>query len=44
MRPLEDRHVEGRGRTEIQQRCRVPLLVRDDRQVYRVPGELLIIA
>ncbi len=31
LQPSEDRHDEGRGRLGIQQRCRVALLVRDDR-------------
>ena len=31
MQPSEDRNGEGRERLGIQQRCRVPLLVRDDR-------------
>ena len=35
MRPSEDRHGEGRERLGIQQRCRVPLLVRDDRRARR---------
>jgi len=37
MRPLEDRHGEVLGRLGIQQRCRVPLLVRDDRPARRHP-------
>ena len=35
MQPSEDRHGEGRGRPRIQQRCRVPLLVHDDRPARR---------
>ncbi len=31
MQPSEDRHGEGHGRLVVQQHCRVPLLVRDDR-------------
>jgi hypothetical protein len=30
MQPSEDRYGEGRGRPGIQQRCRIPPLVRDD--------------
>ena len=37
MQPLADRRGEGRALPEIQQRCRVLLLVRDDRQAYRDP-------
>ena len=37
MQPLADRHGEGHGRPGIQRRCRVPLLVRDDRPVRRDP-------
>ena len=37
MQPLEDRHGEGRGRPGVQQRCMVPLLVRDDRPACRDP-------
>jgi len=37
MRPSEDRHGEGRERPEVQQRCRNPLLVRDDRPARRYP-------
>ena len=35
MQPSEDRHGEGRGQLGIQQRCRVPLLVRNDRPARR---------
>ena len=35
MQPSEDRHGEGRGRLGIQQRCRIPLLVLDDRPAHR---------
>ena len=35
MQPSEDRHGEGHGRLGIQQHCRVPPLVRDDRQARR---------
>ena len=35
MQPSEDRHDEGRGRLGIQQRCRIPQLVRDDRPARR---------
>jgi len=35
MQPSENRHDEGRERLGIQQRCRVPLLVRDDRPARR---------
>ena len=37
MRPLEDRHGEVLGRLGIQQRCGVPLFVRDDRPARRYP-------
>ena len=37
MQPSEDRHGEGRGRPVIQQRRRVPPLVRDDRPARRDP-------
>jgi len=35
MQPSEDRHGEGHGPLGIQQHCRVPLLVRDDRPARR---------
>ena len=35
MQPLKDRHGEGRGLLGVQQHCRVPLLVRDDRPARR---------
>ena len=38
MQPSEDRHGEGRGQLGIQQRCRVPLLVRNDRPARRYSG------
>ena len=37
MQPSEDRHGEGRERPAIQQRCRVPLLARDNRPARRYP-------
>ena len=38
MQPSEDRHGEGRGRPGIQQRCRDPLLVRNDHPAHRYSG------
>ena len=35
MQPSEDRNDEGHGPLGIQQHCRVPLLVRDDRPARR---------
>ncbi|MCP4284486.1 MAG: hypothetical protein GY792_08550, partial [Gammaproteobacteria bacterium] len=37
MQPSEDRHGEGRRRSGVQQRCRVPLLVRNDHPVSLYP-------
>ena len=37
MQPLADRHGEGHGRQGIQQHCRVPRFVRDDRPARRYP-------
>ena len=37
MQPWEDRHGEGRGRPVIQQLCRIPLRVQDDRPARLYP-------